>query len=259
MRIFYDLPSLHGQIINPAVTVGSFDGVHAGHREILSCLRQCAARQGGESVVVTFDPHPRQVIQQEQGVCLLNSLEEKIDLFEHIGIDNVLVIPFTPEFSRLSSAEFARRYLLEGIGAKTIVMGYNHHFGFGREGNRDYLEALRPEYDFEVCQLPKHDVADRKVSSTVLRSLIQSGDMASVNELLTEPYFFIARLSGNGLLEYGEPLKLFPPEGTYPVEVENENSRFRTHLLIAPGKVLTLSDPVRSDGFADQKWIVRFL
>ena len=259
MRIFYSLPEIEGQILHPAVTVGSFDGVHAGHRTILDKLKETADEIGGESVVVTFDPHPRQVLHPEDtSLKLLNSPEEKIYLLEQAGVDNLFIVSFTPEFSRLSSEGFVRRYLLEGIGAKAIVLGYNHHFGHGREGNRDYLEALKGRFDFEVCQLPKHDVDEQKVSSTVLRFLIDSGNLETAQELLGGPYFFIARKGECGLLEYDEPLKLFPPEGTYPVIVDDGESLTATNLIIFPGSKLGIPVSSQSHCRPGQKLIVSF-
>ena len=238
MRVFYSLDELRGQIKNPAVAVGSFDGVHAGHRAILDELKKEAAALGGEAVVVTFSPHPRQVVNRSEfAVELLSSLEEKTFLLDSYGIDNLFVIPFTPEFSQLSYVDFAREYLLEGIGAKAIVMGYNHQFGRDREGNRDYLEELRTQYDFEVIQLLKQEVADQKISSSIIRGLIHRGDMKLTNQCLAEPYFFIARSGNCGLLDYDEPAKLFPPNGIYPVTVKDGETEKSTKLMIADGKL----------------------
>ena len=259
MRIFYDLSEIQGQIEMPAVTVGSFDGVHAGHRAILDRLKETAAKSGGRSVVVTFDPHPRQVLQPAGGSPrLLNSLEEKIHLLEQAGIDHLFVIRFTPEFSRLTSETFARRYLLEGIGAKTIVMGYNHLFGHARSGNRDYLETLRNHFDFEVCQLPRLNVEERKVSSTVLRALIATGEMQAAAELLGKPYFFIAREAVGGRLTYGEPQKLFPPAGVYPATVNAGEAVFDTDLIISPDPESGFGLSLGSPCLPGQKLIVRF-
>ncbi|MDL2230412.1 FAD synthetase family protein [Alistipes sp. OttesenSCG-928-L06] len=259
MRVFHDLSEIKGQIRNGAVTVGSFDGVHAGHRVILDKLRETARQNDGESVVVTFSPHPRQVLHPEdRSLRLLNSPEEKTLLLEQAGIDNLFIVRFTPEFSRLSSEEFARRYLLEGIGAKTIVMGYNHHFGHGREGNRDYLESLKQTYDFQVFQLPKHDVAEQKVSSTVLRFLIASGQLDEANKLLGAPYFLIARRGECGLLDYDEPAKLLPPEGIYPVNVDSGESTVDTNLIVMSDNRLGLPISAQSLCQPGQKLIVRF-
>ena len=240
------------------MTVGSFDGVHAGHRAILRTLADTARKKGGESVVVTFAPHPRQVLHpDDRSLRLLNSLEEKIYLLEQAGVDNLLVVRFTPEFSRLDSETFVRRYLLEGIGAKSIVLGYNHQFGHDREGDRDFLEKLKEAHDFEVIQVPKQEVSEQKVSSTVLRFLIGAGELAQAREILTEPYFFIGKKGECGLLEYGEPAKLFPPPGTYPVSVEDGGSVFDTRLLIHDGK-LGLPLPAQSHCQPEERLIVRF-
>ncbi len=209
MRVFRSLDEIRGQIPNPAVTVGSFDGVHAGHRAILRTLAATAKKNGGESVVVTFHPHPRQVVGQ--GVELLNSLEEKLWLLERLGVDNVFVIEFTPEFSRLGSDEFARKYLREGIGATSVVTGHNHRFGRGRTGDRDILHSL-----FEVVPVPEYEEDGAAVSSTIIRAAIRNGRLAEANRALVDPYFFITAADGG----YGEPAKLFPPDGVYPVTAD---------------------------------------
>lgn len=222
MNIYRDLFEIRGRIPRAAAAVGSFDGVHAGHRAILRTLTDTARKNGGESVVVTFDPHPRQVVG-ETGVGLLNSTEEKLWLLERQGVDNVFVVPFTVEFSRLSSAEFVRRYLVEGIGARSVVTGYNHRFGRGREGGQESLETL-----FEVVPVPERELTGAKVSSTAIRGLIRRGELAQAERMLVDPYFFIVD-------EWGrcpEPAKLFPPDGVYPVSVDNIPAR----LTVKDGK-----------------------
>ncbi len=241
MRVFRSLDEIRGQIPNPAVTVGSFDGVHAGHRAILHTLVETARKNGGQSVVVTFDPHPRQVVEST-GVELLNSLEEKLFLLERLGVDNVLVVRFTPEFSRLSPEAFTRRYLIEGIGARSVVTGHDHRFGRGREGEGDLLESF-----FEVIRVPEQEVAGHKVRSTVVRGLIRAGDLAAANRCLVDPYFLIAE---NG--EYPHPEKLFPPDGDYPVTVDDGQRVGEARLSIELGR------PDLSQIRSGQKIIVRF-
>lgn len=234
MRVFYNLSDIRGKIPHAAVTVGSFDGVHAGHREIIRTLNRFACEKGGESVIVTFNPHPRHVLcPDDDSLKLLNSIDEKIHLLEQTGVDNLLIIPFTHEFSRLGSETFARQYLLEGIGAESIIMGYNHHFGHDRQG-KDFLETLQSEYDFEIFQLPKQLVTDHKVSSTVVRELVRKGELSAAREMLTCPYFLMAEYQPDGFLSYTEPRKLLPPDGSYPVEVHNGASSFRATLDICP-------------------------
>jgi riboflavin kinase/FMN adenylyltransferase len=224
MHIFHSLDEIRGVLPAPAVAVGSFDGVHAGHRAILRTLAATAARNGGQSVVVTFSPHPRQVVGQG-GVELLNSLDEKLFLLERLGVDNVFVIEFTPEFSRLSSEAFICRYLKEGIGARSVVTGYNHRFGYEREGGQELLETL-----FEVVPVPKLDIGDEKVSSTVIRERIRRGDLAAANRALVDPYFWITHADGS----CDEPAKLFPPDGAYPVTIDG----FSAELTIRNGRPL---------------------
>jgi riboflavin kinase/FMN adenylyltransferase len=242
MRVFYDLDGIRGRIPNAAVTLGSFDGVHAGHRAILRTLADTAAATGGQGVVVTFDPHPRQVVGPG-GVELLNSLEEKLLLLERQGVDNVLVVRFTPQFGRLSPQEFTSRYLLEGIGAASVVTGYNHRFGRGRQGEGDLLEPF-----FEVVRVPKQDVTGQKVSSTVIRESIRRGDLASANRALVDPYFFIA---ADGA--YAHPEKLFPPDGVYPVTVDDGTQEIETQLTIAGGRPVLSGIP-----FDKKRLIIRF-
>lgn len=220
MRIFRTLEEVRGEIQNPVVTIGSYDGVHGGHRKILEHVRRLADETNGESVVVTFDPHPRKVLNpDDKSLYLLNSFEEKIYLLDSVGIDHVFVVRFTPEFSRISSYDFAKEYLFGGIGTRTLVIGYNHHFGHNRQGDMGYLESLKSQYDFNLYQIPKYDIDNGKVSSTTIRERIAEGDMATANKYLSEPYFLIGRAADNGRFEYDEPNKLLPPSGIYRVEV----------------------------------------
>ena len=141
MTVHYGFDSLPA-FRNPVVTVGSYDGVHGGHRAILQRINELAAKNGGESVVVTFAPHPRIVLGKAEGLKLLNTLEEKITLLEEVGVDHLVVAPFTEEFSRLSSEEYVREYLVKKIGVRTLVVGYNHHFGHNKDGDFRFLQSM---------------------------------------------------------------------------------------------------------------------
>lgn len=202
----------------PVVTVGSYDGVHGGHRAILHRINELAKQTGGESVVVTFAPHPRIVLGKADGLKLLNTLDEKIVLLDEVGIDHLIVAPFTEEFSRLSSEEYVRDYLVGKIGVRTLVVGYNHHFGHNKDGDFRFLQSLQQEYGFEVCEIPRQQIDDEKVSSTVVRGLIAEGDVAHAMRLLGRPYILIATLK-----EYvADPYKLLPPNGRYRVQIEGQ-------------------------------------
>lgn len=236
MRVFFGFDNL-ARFTHPVVTVGSYDGVHAGHRELLGRINRLATEKGGESVVITFSPHPRQVIDGGCGVMLLNSLDEKIRLLEQAGVANLIVAPFTEEFRRVSSHDFIRKYLIDRVGVSTLIVGYNHHFGHNREGNYEYLDRLRSEFGFDVLMLPKQEVDNHKVSSTVVREMIESGRMALAAEYLGYPYFICGRVTAGGDLVSPEPCKLLPPDGEYNVDVTVGAESYRAALRIGGGKM----------------------
>lgn len=239
MKVYYGFDSLPA-FKSPVVTVGSYDGVHGGHRVILKHICKLARQNRGESVVVTFAPHPRIVLGKAEGLKLLNTLEEKIVLLDEVGIDNLIVAPFTEEFSRLSSEEYVRDYLVGKIGVKTLVVGYNHHFGHNKDGDFRFLQSLQSQYGFEVCEIPRQQIDDEKVSSTVVRRLIAEGKMAHASHLLNRPYLLITRV--NERIECIDPYKLLPPMGRYEVDIEgygraeleisNDGARVLTDLLL---------------------------
>ena len=221
MRVFNgfgDLPRFR----NPVVTVGSYDGVHAGHRKLLQTIRDIARRTGGESVVVTFSPHPREVLAGGGTVKLLSSLGEKTLLLAGAGIDNLVVAPFTTEFSRISSYDFVKQYLIDRIGVHTLVVGYNHHFGHNKTGDFNYLERMGEEFGFGIYMVPRHDVDDDKVSSTIIRNLIGQGRVAEAAKYLGYRYFIMGAAGENGIFHPDDAAKLLPPAGEYPVEAGAE-------------------------------------
>ena len=168
MRVFHgfeNLPSFR----SPAATVGSYDGVHSGHRVLLDRIRREAAAVGGESIVLTFAPHPRVTLGTQERLRLLTSLEEKIYLLDRFGIDNLIVIPFDRAFSRIPSESFVKDYLIGKVGVKNLVVGFNHRFGHDKEGDYRLLNGLHDEFGFRVTEIEKQDVDAEKVSSTVIR------------------------------------------------------------------------------------------
>ena len=177
MRVFHgfeNLPSFR----SPAATVGSYDGVHSGHRVLLDRIRREAAAVGGESIVLTFAPHPRVTLGTQERLRLLTSLEEKIYLLDRFGIDNLIVIPFDRAFSRIPSESFVKDYLIGKVGVKNLVVGFNHRFGHDKEGDYRLLNGLHDEFGFRVTEIEKQDVDAEKVSSTVIRRLIERGEMS---------------------------------------------------------------------------------
>ena len=176
---FEDLPSF----VRPAVTVGSYDGVHRGHRALIERLVAEARAQGGESIVLTFEPHPRITLGRAEGLRLLTTLDEKIALLAELGVDHVIVIPFDKGFSALSGREFVERYLIGRLGAGTLVAGYNHRFG------HDRLACDAPELTakMRVVKVDACTVDGVRVSSTAIRCLLDAGDRAGAERLAGHP------------------------------------------------------------------------
>jgi riboflavin kinase / FMN adenylyltransferase len=221
-------------IRNPVVTTGSFDGVHIGHKTILNRLQNLAEKNHGESVLITFDPHPRKVLYPEtagKDLKLINSQEEKLILLEKAGLDNVIIIEFTKDFSRITSEQFVSQFLHGILNAKVVVVGFNHHFGFNKEGDYKQLWNLQSKYNFEAEEIPEQEVHHETVSSTRIRQAISEGYIQKANAYLDHYYIIIGKprqYIRNGLstslMYYEIPLteecKLLPSPGIYAVSVE---------------------------------------
>jgi riboflavin kinase/FMN adenylyltransferase len=230
-----------GQIRNAVVTTGSFDGVHIGHKAILQRLKKLAFETGGETVVITFDPHPRKVLFPDtlgKDLYLINSLPEKILLLRKAGLDNLIIVKFTLEFSKITSSDFVKEILLDRIHAKKIVVGYNHHFGHNREGDHEKLQQMGLEYGFDVEEIPEQDIRNESVSGTRIRSAIEEGDIRSANLYLDHHYIIMGTadksdktIPGTGSsgfrLQIEEESKLIPPDGAYAVSVTDEEHCIR--------------------------------
>lgn len=215
MRVFYGFDSLPA-FRHPVATTGSFDGVHGGHRMLLERVADIARKAGGESVVMTFEPHPRLVLGD--GVRLLTTLDEKLDLLAGAGADNAIVIPFDRAFSRLDSHTFLAEYVAGRIGAEYLAVGYNHRFGRDKGGDFEYLQRVRDEWGLSVVRIDKFDEGDEKVSSTVIRRLVEEGCMEHAARLLSHRYTVMGRVAG-GRMTVADGHKLLPPDGTYRVTV----------------------------------------
>jgi riboflavin kinase / FMN adenylyltransferase len=177
------------------VTTGSFDGVHVGHRTIINRLRAIAQEIDGVSVLVTFYPHPRKILYpntQGKDLQMINTQREKIFLLEKAGLDHLVIIPFSLEFSKTTSVDFIRQVLVAKLHASCIVVGFNHHFGHNREGDYDYLHELGKFYNFSVEEIPEQDIHNEFVSSTKIRKAIFEGNIQRANAYLDHEYFLIA-------------------------------------------------------------------
>ncbi len=232
MRIFKNFEDA-GDIRNAVVTTGSFDGVHMGHKVILQHLRNHADQIGGETVLITFNPHPRKVLYPESAgkdLYLISSQREKIHLLEKTGLDNLIIVDFTMEFSKITSIGFVKNILLSKLHARKIIVGFNHHFGHNREGDYDALRKLGGENGFEVEEIPEQDIQNESVSSTKIRKSLLDGNIQKANAYLDHFYIVMgpARSSNILLAEIGFPsytiaieedCKLVPPNGVYAVTV----------------------------------------
>ena len=237
MKVYYGIQEFQ-KLKNAVVTSGTFDGVHLGHRKILNRLNEVAHQNNGESVVITFYPHPRSVISPDnQNVKLLSTLDEKIELLENSGVQHLLIIPFTREFSELSSEEFIQKILVQTIGTKTLVIGYDHRFGRNREGGFDYLKANKARYGFEIEEISRQDIENMGVSSSKIRKALQEGDVPSADHFLGRNYSLsgvivkgkqLGRTIGfpTANIQVREIAKLIPSDGVYAVKVYYKENAF---------------------------------
>lgn len=233
-------------IRNPVVTTGSFDGVHIGHKTILNRLKMLAGKYDGESVLITFYPHPRKVLYPEtagKDLRLITSQEEKLYLLQKAGLDNVIIVEFTREFSRITSEEFVRDFLHEKLRAKVVVAGFNHHFGFNKEGDYRQLWAMRTLYDFEAEEIPEQEVMHETVSSTKIRQAIREGYIQKANAYLDHYYLVMGKPERypyrNNFYEINlakvpvtEECKLLPLAGVYAVSLKTGNAESKGMALI---------------------------
>ncbi len=220
---------------NAVITIGTFDGVHTGHLQIIHQLKKEAAHIGGETVIITFHPHPRMIVNTKlktsnHEIKLINTLPEKIELLRKQNIDHLVIVPFTLEFSQQSPEEYIRDFLVKNFHPHTIIIGYDHHFGKNRQGDYRLLESYQAECNFKVKEIPEHVLHHVTISSTRIREALEEGDIDTANEYLGYPYFFDGIVvEGNKLgrtlgyptanIEITNPHKLVPVNGVYAVQL----------------------------------------
>jgi len=251
MKVYRSLEDFQ-PLENAFVTQGTFDGVHLGHQKILRQLKNAAEAEGGETVLLTFFPHPRMVLQpDDNSLRLLETVEEKTRHLEELGIDHLLIIPFTKAFSRQTSEAFVRDVLVDAIGTKVLVIGYDHRFGKNREGSFEHLKSLGPTYDFRVEEIAARDIDDVTISSTKIRTALSQGDLETANTYLGYDYRITGTVvhgnrKGTGLgfptanLQIEEQYKLIPCDGVYAVRVHVRNQLIQGMANI--GKQPTFAD-----------------
>jgi riboflavin kinase/FMN adenylyltransferase len=230
VKIWKDLNSF--KVTNPVVTIGIFDGMHLGHRFLLDQLSQAARVISGEAVVFTLWPHPRLVLNKDaDNLRYLSSIEEKIFLMGQAGIDHFVIFPFTPEFAELESCRFVKEYLVDKIGIKQLIIGYNHKFGKNREGDFENLKQCAEQYKFGIERVDSKNINGVKLSSSLIRELLNSGNLSLANEYLGYDYFLRGKIVGGNRIgrKIGfptanilpdDPHKLIPRDGVYAVHLE---------------------------------------
>ena len=226
-----DLPIFN----NAVITIGTFDGVHFGHQQILSLMKSAAKQVNGETVIITFHPHPRKIIGANKApIYLLNTLDEKINLLEKYGIDHLVIIPFTEKFAQQSAEDYIADFLVNTFHPQTIIIGHDHRFGKDRIGDFQLLEDKALEFRYQVKEIPGYMLNDVTISSTKIREALLNGDIEKAHDLLSYDYYFTGKIvKGNQLgrtigyptanIQMMDENKLIPCNGVYSVLVSNEN------------------------------------
>ncbi|MBA2499461.1 MAG: bifunctional riboflavin kinase/FAD synthetase [Chitinophagaceae bacterium] len=243
MKVHYKLPILP-VFKNAVITIGTFDGVHMGHRQVLARLKQESVNANGESVLITFDPHPRKIIQTaSQPIRLINTLDEKVELLEEFGIDHLVIIEFTPAFADQTAEEYIRDFLIRQFRPHTIIIGYDHRFGKNRLGDYKLLEKMADVYQYQLKEISAHELNEIKISSTRIREALMQGNLDDANRLLGYIFFFsgevidgekIGRQLGypTANLKLNDAEKIIPGDGIYAVYAKFENTKYKGMMSI---------------------------
>jgi len=243
MRVFRDIHNLP-DFTNAVITIGSFDGIHHGHQEIFQKLKDQAKECEGETIVITFHPHPRQIIYpKDKSLQLLTSIDEKIRILAGLGIDHLVIVPFTVEFSQQSADEYIHKFLHDKFQPRYIVIGYDHKFGLNRQGDINYLKAHSEQLNFEIIEISAQEKEDIVISSTKVRNALLEGRVAFANSLLQHNYTLggVVSTGQNIGTKIGYPTanilvterhKLIPKNGIYAVKVNLDLGTFGGMLYI---------------------------
>ncbi|MDA8692432.1 bifunctional riboflavin kinase/FAD synthetase [Saprospiraceae bacterium] len=243
MEVYYSLDSLP-DLQRSAITIGSFDGIHIGHQKIIDRLINLSNEHSVPNVVITFDPHPRSIVYPKDNTLkLLSSLQEKIDLFEKYGVQHLVIVPFTIEFSQISAQEYIEKFLIENFKPSYIVVGYDHRFGLNRTGDFNLLKLNREKFGFEIIEITKQEIDEITISSTKIREALSKGDLESANTLLNHPYqvsgtVVRGRKLGTEIgfptanIEVEESKKIIPKDGIYTCQVTYDTQTYNGMLYI---------------------------
>jgi riboflavin kinase/FMN adenylyltransferase len=245
MHVYYDLDEV-GTIKNPVVTTGIFDGVHIGHKAIITRLKKSADKIKGETVIITFFPHPRTVLypnSKGKNLKLICSRNEKIKLLQEYGIDHLIILFFNKKFASITSQQFVKEILIDKLHVKKVVVGFNHHFGYLKTGNYEILRSMGQENSFEVEEIPAQELENETISSTRIRNALIKGDIQRANAYLDHFYYIMGTLQkGNPKFsKIGFPMykvvieeesKLVPPAGIYAISSKLKNKTLHGMLII---------------------------
>jgi len=238
---------------NAVITIGTFDGVHEGHKKIITALLSKAEEVGGESLIITFDPHPRKIVNPHEPLQLINTLDEKIELLSKAGIDHLVVVPFTHEFAEQTAEQYIKNFLIDNFHPQIIIIGHDHHFGKGRKGNYKLLEEKAEVYNYQLVEIPKHVLDEIAVSSTKIRKALSESNIETANKLLGYDFFFEGRvLEGDKLgrqlgyptanMHYADKEKIQLGHGVYAVYVVIGSTTKKGMLSIGNRPTLPNSD-----------------
>jgi riboflavin kinase/FMN adenylyltransferase len=243
---------------NPVVTLGIFDGVHRGHRTLIDNLVTRAREEKGESVVITFFPHPRIILEKDHlNLALLTTMEEKKTLLENAGVDHLIILKFSKKFSNMQACDFLKKILVDRIGTKHLIIGYNHHFGFRGEGDFDTIKKCSEVVDFRVEQVQGFLAEERAISSSLIRQALLDGKLDYANNLLGYPYTLtgtvirgkqIGRSIGypTANIKPDDKYKLIPMNGVYAVEVNLHGKIYPGMMSIGSNPTVNTDSTIRS-------------
>lgn len=255
MQVHYGIEDLH--IVNPVVTIGSFDGVHKGHVQVIESMKRVAHHLQGDTVIISFEPHPREVLYpMEKRLGILTTLEEKEKILETLGVDHLVILPFTRALAELEYVDFVRNILVDKIGIKGLVIGYDHRFGKNREGTFDKLKNLSAKYHFYLEQEEVYEENQINISSTKIRNALEVGDIVRVNEFLGYTYTLSGKVvTGDKIgrtmdfptanIQLNDERKLLPASGVYAVTVLVNGQVYQGMLNIGIRPTVSCSGIVR--------------
>jgi riboflavin kinase/FMN adenylyltransferase len=255
MRVYKGLENLPS-FKNPVITIGSFDGMHLGHRKIIEQINTKAKEVKGESLIITFNPHPRLVLNNEaKGVSLLSTLDEKIEALEKLNVDVLVVVPFTKSFSEIPALDYIEEFLFKNFHPHTIVIGYDHHFGKNRSGNYSMLEQMKSKFNYQLEEIPAQALSQINISSTKIREALFQGNVKMANDYLCNKYSIFGkvvhgekkgRLLGfpTANLQVMDYDKLIPAKGVYVVNVKVGTHQYCGMMNIGTRPTITDNDLV---------------